>query len=74
MSSGSVCISNSQHKCMTAKEVQQEYLDMDIKKLRVFLNQYCSYKKIGNTYFYPRSEIENLLLDHKTTEYKVKVY
>ena len=72
MSSGSDSISN--RKFMTAKDVQQEYLDMDMKKLRAFLNRYCSYKRIGNTYFYPRSEIEGLLLDHKNTEYKIETY
>lgn len=74
MGSGINRISNSKRKCMTAKEVQQEYLDMDIKKLRAFLNRYCSYKKIGNTYFYPRSEIEELLLNHENTEYKIETY
>lgn len=74
MSPGSNCISTPKRKCMTAKEVQQEYLDMDIKKLRAFLNRYCSYKKIGNTYFYPRSEVEELLLNHKNTEYQIETY
>ena len=36
---------------MTAKEVQEEFINMDIRKLRSFLNQYCSYKKIGKNYY-----------------------
>lgn len=50
-------------KMMTAMEVQREFLNMDIRKIRTFLNQYCNYKKIGNTYMYLRSEVEALLLD-----------
>lgn len=52
-------------KLITAKEVQVEYLDMDIRKIRAFLNRYCGYKKIGRTYYYSRSEVEALLLDEE---------
>lgn len=61
-------------KCMTAKEVKEEYLDMDIKKIRAFLNQYCSYKKIGNTYVYSREEVENLLLSEDSIEFQIETY
>lgn len=61
-------------KCMTAKEVKEEYLDMDIKKVRAFLNQYCSYKKIGNTYVYPREEVERLLLSEDSIEFPIDTY
>lgn len=33
-------------KLMTARQVQEEYLDIDIRRLRVFLNTYCHYRKI----------------------------
>ena len=46
--------SQNKKKCMTAKEVQEEFINMDIRKLRSFLNQYCSYKKIGKNYYYVR--------------------
>lgn len=61
-------------KCMTAKEVKEEYLDMDIKKIRAFLNQYCSYKKIGNTYVYSREEVERLLLSEDSIEFQIDTY
>lgn len=62
-------------KLMTTKEVQQEYLDMDIRKVRAFLNRFCSYKKIGQTYYYPRKEVEKLLLDEECcTEFSIGVY
>lgn len=61
-------------KCMTAKEIKKEILDMDIKKLRVFLNQYCSYKKIGNTYYYSRKEVEELLLGDGNIEFDIGTY
>lgn len=46
-------------KLMSAKEVQEEFLNMDIRRLRSFLNQYCSFKKIGNVYYYARKDVEN---------------
>lgn len=61
-------------KCMTAKEIKEEYLDMDIKKIRAFLNQYCSYKKIGNTYYYSRKEVEELLLGDGNIEFDIGTY
>lgn len=62
-------------KLITAKEVQQEYLNMDIRKIRAFLNQFCGYKKIGKTYYYSRSEVEKLLLDEENcTEFKIGMY
>ncbi len=60
-------------KCMTAKEVQDEFINMDIRKLRSFLNQYCSYKKIGKNYYYIRQEVEKLLLDSENSfEYSIE--
>ena len=64
--------SQNKKKCMTAKEVQEEFINMDIRKLRSFLNQYCSYKKIGKNYYYIRQEVETLLLDSKNSfEYSI---
>ena len=65
---------NQKRKCMTAKEIKREMLDMDIKKLRIFLNQYCSYKKIGNTYYYSRKEVEELLLGDNNIEFDIGTY
>jgi hypothetical protein len=65
---------NQKRKCMTAKEIKREILDMDIKKLRIFLNQYCSYKKIGNTYYYSRKEVEELLLGDNNIEFDIGTY
>lgn len=62
-------------KLITTKEVQQEFLDMDIRKIRAFLNQFCTYKKIGKTYYYPRKEVEKLLLDEEcSTEFCIGMY
>lgn len=61
-------------KCMTAREVHEEFIDMDIKKLRTFLNQYCKYKKIGNTYYYSREEVTRLLLGNENAEFQVGTY
>ena len=50
-------------KLMTAKQVQEEYLNIDIRRLRVFLNTYCHYRKIGRQYYYVRDEVEKRLLE-----------
>ena len=57
----------SSRRLVSAKEVQEEYLDIDIRTIRKFLNQYCSYKKIGRQYFYLRSDVERLLGDPEIT-------
>lgn len=66
---------SSKRKCITAKDVQKEYLDMDIRKIRAFLNTHLHYKKIGRTYFYPRHEVERFLLDEsKKQEFTIREY
>lgn len=49
-------------KLITAKQVQKEYLPVDIRKVRAFLNANCRVRKIGNQYFYVREEIEKMLI------------
>jgi hypothetical protein len=66
---------DNKKKLMTAREVQAEYLNMDVRKLRAFLNKYCSYSKIGKNYFYLRKEVEELLCnDEESYEFIVKDY
>lgn len=66
---------NKKLKLMTAKEVQEEFLDMDIRKLRAFLNQNVAYIKIGSRYFYHRSAVESLLTDTENSyEFKLSRY
>lgn len=62
-------------QCLTIKEIQREYVNMDSRKLRAFLNTYLHYKKIGHTYYYIRREVEALLLNEtKSQEFQVKDY
>lgn len=61
-----------QRKLMSVREVQEEYLNIDSRKLRVFLNTYLSYVKIGRLYYYQRSEVEALLTD-KDNSYEFKL-
>lgn len=49
-------------KLMTAQEVKEEFLPMDIRKVREFLNANCKVRKIGNRYFYIRKEVEEKLI------------
>ena len=50
-------------KLITARQVQEEYLNIDIRRLRAFLNAYCHYRKIGRHYYYVREEVEQKLLN-----------
>lgn len=62
-------------KLMTCKDVQEEILDMDIRKLRAFLNRNIAYIKVGRRYFYQRSQVEKLLLDTENSyEFELDVY
>lgn len=65
---------NTKRKLVSVVDVQREYLDMDCRKLRAFLNSQCNYKKIGNTYFYSRAEVESLLLSDEKVEYEISPY
>lgn len=59
-------------KLMTSKDIQEEFLDMDIRKLRAFLNQNIAYIRIGRRYYYHRSDIEEILADTENSyEYQV---
>ncbi|WP_125142165.1 hypothetical protein [Clostridium transplantifaecale] len=59
-------------RLITAKQVQEEYLNIDIRNVRAFLNAYCRYRKIGNQYFYIRSEVEEKLLEsNDDIEYRI---
>lgn len=62
-------------KLMTSKDIQEEFLDMDIRKLRAFLNQNIAYIKVGKRYYYKRADLEKLLNLNdctKSYEYEVK--
>ncbi len=65
---------NNKRKLVSVLDVQREYLNIDCRKLRAFLNSQCNYKKIGNTYFYSRAEVESLLLSDEQVEFEVKPY
>lgn len=50
-------------KLITAKQVQEEYLPIDIRRVREFLNENCKMRKIGSQYFYIRQEVEEKLIN-----------
>lgn len=50
-------------KLITARQVQKEYLNIDIRRLRALLNNHCHYRKIGRQYYYVREEVEQKLLN-----------
>ena len=49
-------------KLITAKQVQAEYLPLDIRLVRAFLKSNCKYRKIGRRYFYVRQDVEEKLI------------
>lgn len=49
-------------KLITAKQVQAEYLPLDIRIVRAFLKANCKYRKIGRRYFYVRQDVEEKLI------------
>ena len=64
-----------QRKLMTAREVRDESLCMDIRKSRTFLNENISFVKIGNRYYYQRSKVEKLLNDTENSyDFRVGTY
>lgn len=59
-------------RLMTARQVQEEFLNIDIRRLRNFLNTYCHYRKIGRQYYYVRDEVEKRLLEtDENMEYRL---
>lgn len=66
-------VTKNKRRLMTVREVQNEFLSMNIPKLRAFLNENTAYIKIGNRYYYQRAEVEKLFNDcTKSYEYEVK--
>lgn len=61
-------------KLLSVQDIQREFINMDARKLRAFLNANCNYKKIGNTYYYSRAELEDLLLADEPLEYEINPY
>lgn len=61
---------NQQKKLITIQDIRNEYLDGSYRKIKAFCLQYFSYKKIGNTYYFKRSEIENKLLSDENLIFK----
>lgn len=59
-------------KLLTLKEIKEDYISMNEPKLRAFLNSTIPYLKVGNRYYYPRTEVEKLLVDTENSyEYQV---
>lgn len=57
-------------KMVTVQEVMDEYLEGSYRKVKAFLLQNLHYKKIGNTYYFAREEVERKLLSDKRAVYK----
>ena len=54
---------------ITIQDIRNEYLDGSYRKIKAFCLQYFTYKKIGNTYFFRRFEVEEKLLSSKNEIY-----
>lgn len=58
-------------KLITIDDVRNTYMNGSYKKIKNFLLQNMAYKKIGNTYYFSREEVERKLLSSKKVEFKV---
>lgn len=58
-------------KLITIEDVRNIYMDGSYKKVKNFLLQNMAYKKIGNTYYFSREEVEKKLLSSRKIEYRV---
>ena len=63
-------MAGTQRKLMTIKDIGNELICADYKKLKAFCLENFNYKKIGNVYYFNRKEVESVLLDNKTAEYR----
>lgn len=58
-------------KLITIDDVRNIYMSGSYKKIKNFLLQNMAYKKIGNTYYFSREEVERKLLSPRKTEFEV---
>lgn len=53
---------NNLSRMLSIKEIQSHYIrDIGYKKLKCFLLTYVTHKKIGNTYYFSKKQLEQIL-------------
>lgn len=70
-SAGAYIMAERLKKLITVQDVMDEYMDGSYRKVKNFLLQNMAYKKIGNSYYFSREEVERKLLSPRKTEFKV---
>lgn len=59
-------------RMLSIKEIQEFYFhDMGYKKLKIFLLNFVPYKKIGNTFYFSKKKLDELVESEQSTEYSI---
>lgn len=59
-------------RMLSIKQVQSHYIkDIGYKKLKCFLLNYVPHKKIGNTYYFSRKKLDELLESSDSIDFRL---
>ncbi|MBE5951740.1 MAG: hypothetical protein E7260_09150 [Lachnospiraceae bacterium] len=59
-------------RMLSIKDIQSYYIrSIGYKKLKCFLLAYVPYQKIGNTYYFSRKRLEELLESEDSTDFQL---
>lgn len=61
-------------RMLSIKQVQNHYIkDIGYKKLKFFLLNYVPYKRIGNTYYFSKKRLEELLESSDSIDFQLSI-
>jgi len=73
-SAGGIMMDNTKKlpRLLSIKEIQEVYFhDIGYKKLKCFLLNYIPYRKIGNTYYFSKKKLDELVESEYSAEYRI---
>ena len=61
-------------RMLSIKQIQSHYIkDIGYKKLKCFLLNYVPHKKIGNTYFFSKKKLDELLESSDSIDFRLRI-
>lgn len=61
-------------RMLSIKQIQSHYIkDIGYKKLKCFLLNYVPHKKIGNTYYFSKKKLDELLESSDSTDFQLSM-
>ena len=61
-------------RMLSIKQVQNHYIkDIGYKKLKIFLLNFVPYKRIGNTYYFSKKRLEELLESSDSIDFQLSI-